>query len=538
MAVFCNKTMFQNYVVPYILRHTTKSKQNPIYLNLSPRYKCDSIFRNMKTEAFNIRPEITLQGYVNACQASSDASANQLSFLNEANKVLNTSSDSATNLTKNQIEIRSEETTKNALNINQSAAKKQSDHKPNKRRKRHLFRNQIQLPKDMTKNRLGNHHEIQHVMKKPSLSFKEIIENNDVMNDTCKQNDRDANELFSKAAKFYEDKRAVEQQFRRNTPEYAIDWNSAMAMVKETESQFPHIIPTREELNRIPLNSPTFNIAKVIEDFPALQRLVDMGVDISFWEENFKNGQAIEIAMRLDFEKDVQPRILWLLDRGIDLEKQAVIFTKTPQIFNKSLDELTKMNEYLQSKKFSKESIRDIIVDTNGLWLSNTVVEIDSKLGYFQKKFGLNGNEVRKLATGGPRFILWTGVPFQVNVNNITIVDGMGFTQNEAKYLLVNCPDLYWQKIENTLQASFDMVHHTMGLSHEAILQYPSILTKKSLFLKSRHLFLKMLGRDQYNPKKPNYISPKVLSEENDADFCEFGARVPVELYNKFLMTI
>lgn len=169
----------------------------------------------------------------------------------------------------------------------------------------------------------------------------------------------------------------------------------------------------REELNRIPLNSPTFNIAKVIEDFPALQRLVDMGVDISFWEENFKNGQAIEIAMRLDFEKDVQPRILWLLDRGIDLEKQAVIFTKTPQIFNKSLDELTKMNEYLQSKKFSKESIRDIIVDTNGLWLSNTVVEIDSKLGYFQKKFGLNGNEVRKLATGGPRFILWTGVPFQ-----------------------------------------------------------------------------------------------------------------------------
>merc|ERR1711899_303654 len=146
----------------------------------------------MKTEAFNIRPEITLQGYVNACQASSDASANQLSFLNEANKVLNTSSDSATNSTKNQIEIRSEETTKNALNINQSAAKKQSDHKPNKRRNRHLFRNQIQLPKDMTKNRLGNHHEIQNVMKKPSLSFKGIIENNDVMNDTCKQNDRDA----------------------------------------------------------------------------------------------------------------------------------------------------------------------------------------------------------------------------------------------------------------------------------------------------------------------------------------------------------
>ena len=244
MAVVCNKTIFQNHIVPYILRHTTKSKQNPIYLNLSPRYKCDSIFRNMKTEAFNIRPEIT-QEYVNARQTSSDASANQLSFLNEANKILNTNSDTVTNLTKNQIEISSKEGDKNALNINQSAAKKQSDHKPNKRRKKHLFRNQIQLPKDMAKNRLSNHHELQYVMKKPSLSFKEILENNDVMNDTCKQNDRDASKLFSKAAKFYEDKRAVEQQFRRNTPEYAIDWNSAMAMVKETESQFPHIIPTR-----------------------------------------------------------------------------------------------------------------------------------------------------------------------------------------------------------------------------------------------------------------------------------------------------
>ena len=49
---------------------------------------------------------------------------------------------------------------------------------------------------------------------------------------------------------------------------------------------------------------------------------------------------------------------------------------------------------------------------------------------------------------------------------------------------------------------------------------------------------MKKLGRDQYNPKKPNYISPKVLCEESDADFCELGAHVPVELYNKFLMTI
>ena len=89
-----------------------------------------------------------------------------------------------------------------------------------------------------------------------------------------------------------------------------------------------------------------------------------------------------------------------------------------------------------------------------------------------------------------------------------------------------------------TLFFRFDIVHQTIGLSHETILKYPYILTKNRLLLKSRHLFLKKIDRDQYDPKKPNFISPNVLCEENDADFCELGPRVPVELYNKFLLCI
>jgi len=269
-----------------------------------------------------------------------------------------------------------------------------------------------------------------------------------------------------------------------------------------------------------------------------LQRLVDLGVDLSYWEEHDHDGQTIEIAMRLNFEDDVKPRIMWMIDKGINLENQATILTQTPQIFNKSIEELNKMVVYLQSKNFPNESIRDMIIGTSGKWLKSTVLEIDSKLGYFQKKFELSGNEVRKLAKEEPRLIIWDGIPFQVNVNNITVIDGMGFSKDEAKQLLMKCPILYKNRAEGRLQSSFNMAHHTMGLSHEAILQYPLILTRKSLFLKTRHLFLKKLGRDQYNPKKPNYISPKVLYEESDADFCEFGAHVTVELYNKFLMTI
>ena len=89
-----------------------------------------------------------------------------------------------------------------------------------------------------------------------------------------------------------------------------------------------------------------------------------------------------------------------------------------------------------------------------------------------------------------------------------------------------------------SLNFRFDVVHHTIGLSHETIIQHPYILLTNRLLLKSRHLFLKKLERNQYDPKKPNFISPNVLCEENDAEFCELGARVPVELYNKFLLSV
>ena len=121
----------------------------------------------------------------------------------------------------------------------------------------------------------------------------------------------------------------------------------------------------------------------------------------------------MEIALRLNFEVDVKPRINWMLENGIEIDNQGDIFTETPEIFNKSLDELNKMVEYLKSKKFSNQSISDIIVNTEGSWLKHSVVEIDSNLGYFQKKFGLTGNQVRQLAIEGPKLIIWPGVPFQ-----------------------------------------------------------------------------------------------------------------------------
>ena len=94
---------------------------------------------------------------------------------------------------------------------------------------------------DETDKSIGN--KVSKVSQK-SLSFREILDNDPMFKDKDKHNEMEANEIFDKAAKFYEQKRAAELGSQRK-PEYVIDWNSAMAMVKETEAHFPPQVISR-----------------------------------------------------------------------------------------------------------------------------------------------------------------------------------------------------------------------------------------------------------------------------------------------------
>ena len=105
--------------------------------------------------------------------------------------------------------------------------------------------------------------------------------------------------------------------------------------------------------------------------------------------------------------------MFWLMEKGVDIADQAVLFTKNPQIFNKTIDEMNNAMDYLQSKKFPREGIQEILIGSHGKWLNFSAVEVDSKLGYFQRNFDLSGNEVRAVTIKDPNLILWTGVPFQ-----------------------------------------------------------------------------------------------------------------------------
>lgn len=68
-------------------------------------------------------------------------------------------------------------------------------------------------------------------------------------------------------------------------------------------------------------------------------------------------------------------------------------------------------------------------------------VRIDRRLGYFQQKFNLCGNEVRQLSTRQPKIITYN--LHHINTNTFVIKEEMGFNDVEAKHLILFKPNLW-----------------------------------------------------------------------------------------------
>lgn len=84
----------------------------------------------------------------------------------------------------------------------------------------------------------------------------------------------------------------------------------------------------------------------------------------------------------------------------------------------------------------------------------------------------------------------------------------------------------------------FDYAHNTMKLSHDIICQKPKILNCRLFRLRTRHMYLEKLGKNQYDPTKPLYISPEALIVGTDAEFCVNVAKTTVDTYNLFQKTL
>lgn len=275
---------------------------------------------------------------------------------------------------------------------------------------------------------------------------------------------------------------------------------------------------------------PTFNLAAYVNKSPTLQQFIQLGVDLHSIEK--RKGLA-NFVLGLDFEKDVKPYLYFLQDQGVSPDVFGEFITKNPLFFKIHLDDLQTRVNYLESKKFTPDQRQRIFIH-NPFWLMFSTRRIDQRLGYFQKEFRLNGDDVRFLSSKQPRLITYNME--HIRKSSFCIREEMGFDKDELKCLLLNKPRL-WMMNSDLLIERFAYAHQTMQLSHDMLIQFPEVLSSREFRLRQRHEFLVTLGRAQYDPEKDLYTSPRDLVSGNDYYFVRNVAKSDLETYELFLKT-
>uniref|UniRef100_A0A1A9ZS52 Transcription termination factor 3, mitochondrial n=1 Tax=Glossina pallidipes TaxID=7398 RepID=A0A1A9ZS52_GLOPL len=274
----------------------------------------------------------------------------------------------------------------------------------------------------------------------------------------------------------------------------------------------------------------TYNLAAYVNKSDTLQQFLKLGVDLNHIER--KKGLP-EFVLRLRFEEDVSPYLLFLKDQNVPAERLGEFITKNPLIFKVHLGDLQTRVNYLNAKKFSKAQIERILT-SNPYWLMFSTRRIDRRLEFFQKEFRLAGADVRFLASKLPKLITYN--MDHIQKATFCIREEMGFNKDEIKCLLLAKPRLWILKSDDLVER-FAYAHQEMNLSHQFILKVPQILTSREFRLRERHEFLKMLGRAQYDPERDLYISPKSLVEGNNYYFVRNIAKSDMETFELFLKT-
>lgn len=85
---------------------------------------------------------------------------------------------------------------------------------------------------------------------------------------------------------------------------------------------------------------------------------------------------------------------------------------------------------------------------------------------------------------------------------------------------------------------SYDFITTHMKIDNNQIVLTPHILEQRLFRIKERHGFLKKIGRAQYNPKLPLYISIDDLCKGTDDQFAIHVAKRPYEEYDSYLRTL
>jgi hypothetical protein len=214
-------------------------------------------------------------------------------------------------------------------------------------------------------------------------------------------------------------------------------------LTKREDGKIPSILEEEIDRELVPTEDfpvytqPTFNFAAYVNESETLQKLVELGVNLSRFE---KQKGVPQYILKLDFDRDIKGHLLFLHGLGVPAENFGKFITKNPFIFKNSLEDLETRLYYLRSKNFEFEQVQRIVVE-DPFWLNFSTRRIDRRLGWFQKNFVLTGDDVRFLATKFPRLI--TSHLMHVREMNFCVREELGFDADETKVLLLAFPKLF-----------------------------------------------------------------------------------------------
>jgi len=148
----------------------------------------------------------------------------------------------------------------------------------------------------------------------------------------------------------------------------------------ETELDVSDIVPA--------LPKKSFSLAAYVNESETLSSLVKLGANLSKIEE--RDMGVAERLIKLDFERDVKPVLLFL--RQCDVKECDIgeCITRNPHILFEPTDDMEVRVNYLESKRFTKESIAYIVSKAPHI-LTLSTKETDARLGYLQREFLLSG---------------------------------------------------------------------------------------------------------------------------------------------------
>ncbi|KAK9957657.1 hypothetical protein ABG768_011888 [Culter alburnus] len=275
----------------------------------------------------------------------------------------------------------------------------------------------------------------------------------------------------------------------------------------------------------------SFTLRPYVDKSETLSKLVQLGVNL--WELE-RRPNVGSMLVRLDFHADVAPKLLFLKDLGVEESKLGTLLTKNPFILTESLDNLEARVSYLKTKKFSQESVAAMVSKAPYL-LNFSVERLDNRLGFFQQHLGLSAEKIRNVVTRLPKLLCGSLEPIKENLKVCELE--FGFRGNEIQHIVTTVPKVLIAN-KRKLTQIFDFVHNTMDVPHSLIAKFPQVLNAKFLRIRERHLFLEYLGRAQYQPSQPNYISLDRLVFLPDDVFCSEVALATLEDFERFQKTL